>query len=77
MPYDTWELISQGVCDSCEDCEDCASDEPWFSWSSCDLCGGGLGGMRHVAHAVKRVGVPHSDTEVDHLEICEDCLLNL
>ena len=43
--------------------------EPSFSWSPCDGCGSRLGGNRYPAHTLDE------DSQIIHLEICEDCLV--
>ena len=80
--------VSSGICFTCKTCQqdwgyDNAKDferdvdngvivsEPYFSWSHCELCDCSLGGNRESAHAID------SNNDLLHIEICEDCVLNL
>jgi hypothetical protein len=64
-------LSSGTLPDNCPECNSNSTDEGFFSWSSCDLCSSSLGGTRYIAHGLDE------NEEIVHLEICEDCLLNL
>lgn len=52
-------------------------DEGGFSWSACDSCDSLLGGQRYNAHAIHREAFgpnPSRPNDIQHIEICADCL---
>ena len=86
-------ITAPGIACDCDDCisiygyndksrqqfyddiaEEIVLDEGSFSWHSCDICNSSLGGTRFAAHSF----IPGvDDNELEHLEICTDCLLSL
>jgi len=71
---------STGICSTCTECqkiydmsaaelEECAGDIPGesFSWHPCERCGCSLGGTRYVSHGIV-------DGELEHAEVCVECL---
>lgn len=66
--------------EDCDESEGCTKGEVCyehnriaeFARSACDLCGSRLAGARYVAHAREK-----ETGEIEHFEICEDCLLEM
>lgn len=73
---ETYAHLSHGTLAECAECRDWHApddpDEAGFGRQQCDLCRTSQAGMRYVAH-----GISSYNGAMTHLDICEDCMLEL